>query len=322
MYEIEIKREKGRSPRASREKEKLRSEGVYGKEPRRKKRKASGPVSGVKGVIAFISVIVFSTALSTVAMHATNGVPLSETLLGSAVQTGEQGPCPQGMVFVDSGSGGFCIDEFENAPSSACPYATPSGSHDTEETIETAECGVVSHAEREPWRHVARHQAERLCSSAGKRLPTPEEWYLAALGTPSHTNENEAPVCNLDGSEPLTGSELPDCRSSVGAISMTGNVWEWVSGDVVSGEWEGRTLPESGYVSSVDSAGMPIETAREPQRSYGNAYARTKKDESVYGILRGGWWGSDTEGGIYAANAAVEPSFSGRAVGFRCARSL
>ena len=279
-------------------------------------------MGGLKGVAAFAVVIVPSTALSTVAMHATNGVPFSETLLGSAVKSGEQGPCPEGMVFVDSGSGGFCIDAYEASPDAACPYPAPARSGETAENLDAADCRPVSASDGVPWRYVARHQAEALCSSAGKRLPTPEEWYRAALGTPSYHDAAEEPVCNLDGTGPRPAEGLPECRSSAGASNMTGNVWEWVSGDVSGGEWNGRMLPESGYVVSVDGAGLPLETAPDPERSYGNTYAHTKDGDRVSGVLRGGWWGSGTDGGVYAINTTVAPSFAGRAIGFRCARSL
>src|SRR3989344_3194633 len=81
-----------------------------------------------------------------------------------------------------------------------------------------------------PWVNLSETQAMTLCAKNGKRLPTPGEWYRAALGTPDTiTNRNAECAIGLVGS----GSALPTgsrsgCVSSFGAYDMVGNVWEWV----------------------------------------------------------------------------------------------
>jgi formylglycine-generating enzyme required for sulfatase activity len=40
------------------------------------------------------------------------------------------------------------------------------------------------------------------------------------------------------------------------------------------------------------------------------------------GILRGGYWNSQSDAGQYAINITVPPSFSGEAAGFRCVKDL
>jgi formylglycine-generating enzyme required for sulfatase activity len=102
---------------------------------------------------------------------------------------------------------------------------------------------------------------------------------------------------------------------------MIGNVWEWVDGDVVNGEFDGREVPMAGYVSGVDSAGVPIGTQSQPDPAFNMDYFWSLSD-GVLGMIRGGYWGNDSDAGLYSINASIPPTFTGRSVGFRCAKSL
>lgn len=67
---------------------------------------------------------------------------------------------------------------------------------------------------------------------AGKRLPTEEEWHLAAQGTdgrkwPWGNDEPTAERVNLTGDGTLPVRSCPEGRSPYGCFHMSGNVYEW-----------------------------------------------------------------------------------------------
>lgn len=219
--------------------------------------------------------------------------------------------CPTGMVEVPTALTFACVDSYEASPTNQCPAAEPESAADTDTNLGAPNCQAGSVAGVLPWRYVNREQASRLCARAGKRLPSAREWYQFAIDTKEHT-------CNTHASLGKTGAAT-ECTSAFRVYDTVGNVWEWVSDDVIEGTYNNRALPDSGYVTKVDSGGVATEVARESDAAYGEDYLWNNSVGS-FGILRGGFYGGKADAGVYAVQAETPPNFSGEAVGFRCVR--
>jgi len=234
------------------------------------------------------------------------------TMLGQLVAT-DSGVCPVGMVEVPGALSFTCVDTYEAVAGDECPSAQPKGPMDTEVNLKNNNCAAVSEVEKEPWRFITREQAAIACARAGKRLPNADEWYTAALGTV------DSGACNIDSSQVNDTGNNQACRSAAGAEDMIGNVWEWVSDDVINGEYNSRSLPPEGYVAQVDNTGVPIVTDKKAADQFNQDYFWTKQ-EGIYGILRGGYYDSETDAGLYAVHAKTLPTSLGTAIGFRCVK--
>jgi formylglycine-generating enzyme required for sulfatase activity len=75
--------------------------------------------------------------------------------------------------------------------------------------------------------HVSYFEADAFANWAGKRLPTEEEWEVAASGVPVEGNLLESGrlhPATCENSEPKAKSEKPNRLSP---CQMFGDVWEW-----------------------------------------------------------------------------------------------
>jgi formylglycine-generating enzyme required for sulfatase activity len=258
--------------------------------------------------------------LATAALHAGDGSAALRHSL-TAMVSGGPAECPEQMVRVDGAGEPFCIDEFEVSAGSDCPYENPQSIQDSAQNLARRDCVPVAREEGTPWRFISRHQAQQACARAGKQLPSNEQWYHAALGSPAGVRAREH--CNLSGDrgQPALTGEHGQCTSRAGAYDMIGNVWEWVRGMANSGTFDGRRLPERGYVAQADAAGVPTQTATSAQPAYANDYTWIAH-RGTRGMMRGGFYRSGADGGLYSMNAARKPGYAGQAVGFRCVRVL
>ncbi len=251
--------------------------------------------------------------VSTLGIFASDGLRGIDNNMLGLTSGGESGPCRAGMVAMKQDVGILCVDIYEASPSEKCPHHNPVNLLETEKNANASECYAASVKGVQPWSYISLPQAQRMCAGAGKRLPKSDEWYRFALGTDSNS-------CIVKAvSRTNTGTE--GCVSSVGAFDVVGNMWEWVDETVQGNMFKERALPEEGYVSSVDASGVAITSAENPDELYGADYVWSK-NEGVFGMIRGGFYGSDTDAGLYTVNASVGTSFGSQGVGFRCVEDV
>lgn len=236
------------------------------------------------------------------------------TLLGQLIQTtpAQEGGCPAGMVSVPTAQSFTCVDRYEASVSDECPHQSPSNANQSAENLAQANCSAHSRQNVSPWTFITREQAQTACMKAGKRLPSSAELYFIAVGTPDIRS-----ACNIDSSGAKGTGSLSECKSALGAYDAIGNVWEWSTDDVIDGMYKERQLPESGYVQQVDSGGMAVMTADQPSELFYGDYFWSETS-GAYGVMRGGFYGSEEDAGVYAVHARIEPTTAGAAVGFRC----
>jgi formylglycine-generating enzyme required for sulfatase activity len=253
--------------------------------------------------------------LTTFSIDATDTLRGSQTALSIIAGQFSAENCPVDMVLVQGTAGDFCIDKYEVSVDDKCIIFEPKSTSDTAHNLADTKCKALSVAGEMPWTHVAQPQAVQLCAKEGKRLPTAIEWYEAVSGTPDNIN-----VCNLNGEIMATGASA-GCVSGAGANDLVGNVWEFTSSEVVDGLFENKSLPEEGYVEQVGADGLATVTSINPNNIYNQDYFWSKA-EGRFSIIRGGFYGSRLDGGIYAVHAANDINFASAAIGFRCVKSL
>lgn len=262
------------------------------------------------GVLRFFLVTLGIVALTSFSIDATDTLRGSQTALSQLADRWLSVECQSGTVPVPYQGAVLCVDVFTVSPGSACPHERPATQEQTTENINTPGCIPEPVSEAYPWTWVAQHQAESLCARAGKRLLTATEWYQAALGTP------DSDVCNTHGREARL-SGINQCVSGAGVYDMIGNVWELVAGEVIDRTYHDQLLPESGYIAGVNATGMPTESTPRPEHMFNYDYVWTHASGTRI-MMRGGYYGSGSDGGLYALHAAIEPTFVGNAIGFRC----
>lgn len=271
-------------------------------------------------LVVVISILVVSLSVDA-ADHRGN---FSQSIIGRLVAGEEEGPCPKDMVLVEYDGGAICIDQYEVSASQKCPYQDPANEKESTLNLNHPECQAVPVSGVTPWRNLTQIQAVNICAKAGKRLPTSEEWFAAAMGTPdkkSGWGKDDCQVSNNWSAQPgLTGSGA-DCVSYAGAYDMVGNVWEWVKGEITDGKYKENVMPENGYVKVASVDGLPLETDPDnPVEGYNDDYMWIK-NKGARGVARGGYWANGSEAGQYSFYAVTEPTFAGTGVGFRCVKS-
>jgi cation transport ATPase len=103
-----------------------------------------------------------------------------DSLLGAAFRAYSGSGCDDGMVFVGSSNGGFCVDAYEASTGEDCQYRDPQSRSESGDNLSLSACEPVSEPKQIPWRNITREQAALACARVEKRLPSSEEWYRAA----------------------------------------------------------------------------------------------------------------------------------------------
>ncbi len=263
-------------------------------------------------------------ALTVAAIRASDTwIPPSDELVAGTAASAKEARCPSEMAYVSDPGGGFCIDRYEASPSARCPHSAPKNQFETNDNLSQTACLPTSEKGGSPWVNLPLSQAMELCARVGKHLPSNAEWYRAALGTPDdYDPKSETNDCVLGRVGASVGEGTGGhsrCVSSSGAYDMVGNVWEWVDGSVSDGAYEGRELPDDGFVVEADQNGVPTKTAASSSPVFHGDYLYLRRD-GVMGMIRGGFWNLVEKAGVATVNATVPTSFIGSAVGFRCAR--
>ncbi len=256
-------------------------------------------------------IIVVSITLTTLGIGASDMLSgTSGSLLGQLIGSTPD-LCPDDMVPVTAALSFTCVDRYEVSAGPSCLHTNPASHIETLANLEQGTCQAVSTPGVSPWRFVTRAEAATVCALRGRRLPTAAEWYAFTLGTPPAS-------CNVTTNVLYPTGKNMNCISLPGVVDAVGNVWEWVSDDIIDGVYNGHSVPQSGYVTQVDAGGVATVTnTTQADTQFGSDYFWSDIN-GAYGMIRGGFYGSQSDGGVYAIQGATKPTFSGGAIGFRC----
>jgi formylglycine-generating enzyme required for sulfatase activity len=263
-----------------------------------------------KGILVIFGALII-TALGIDAADTLNG---SQGTLLSQVISKDGGICPPGMSVVTNVPTLTCVDTYEVSAGEKCPAQNPEQMLGTQQNIASKECMPDSKKDAQPWRFISRDQAMQMCARSGKRIPTSAEWYTLSLGM-----VNPEQVCNTASKQVSQTGAQSECVSPHGAYDLVGNVWEWVSDDVINGSYNNAQLPASGYVAQVDSTGMATMVQDAPHELFEKDYFWSRT-EGAYGVIRGGYYDSGSDAGVYTVHADTPPTSTSIGIGFRCVK--
>ena len=230
------------------------------------------------------------------------------------------------VVRVGSGPSAFWIDRFEDSVSGSPDGSGPrygattddygagfpaNGEWTERRYALSVQLPTAAGNANAPARNITWFQASAACRLAGKRLPTGDEWLLAAHGTPDPSDCRISPAA---GVREAGNSAL--CKSYWGAHDMIGNLWEWTS------EWTspGNLLSAtSGFADG--GVGWPAGFNSDQSENFpGQALVAgsTYRSGVPAAIVRGGSLNGGGEAGVFAISAIQSPALAGPSIGFRC----
>ena len=249
----------------------------------------------------------------------------------------QSGSCPEGYVLVAGNpdystptpSKNFCVMK----------YAASNGGNGA----------AVSRQGLTPWVNINRTSAANACAAIGEgyHLITNAEWMTIARdieADPANWNRGAGPVGtgtlsrgnSNSGAASVTGEDLNPylgtgitnddwTHKRTHTLStdeviwdMAGNVWQWVSDDLVTGQdrWQ----------EFSDQTKFPMQSQNRILYAPSGPYNSAQNIGKIYmfnggAVLRGGAWSNDTSAGVFAASLDLSASYSHGLVGFRCSVS-
>jgi formylglycine-generating enzyme required for sulfatase activity len=205
---------------------------------------------------------------------------------------------------------------------------------------------------------VSQIQAASYCSSIGAHLITNNEWQTIAWNAESqgvnwnggvvgtnfiysgHNDNNPANalVASADDTDGYNGTlnTAPSNQKRTLVLSngsiiwdMAGNLWQWTN-DTITGTnqpyggtagfaWREFTAITSWGTMTQSTAG-PSNNTWNSGKGIGQIYSDGSSNATIYGFIRGGYWGNGGYDGVEALYLHITPGNSTTYIGFRCAR--
>jgi formylglycine-generating enzyme required for sulfatase activity len=166
------------------------------------------------------------------------------------------------------------------------------------ESVESMDIASRFIGDNRPMESITWYVARAYCEARGGRLPTEAEWEYAARGPDSLIypwgnawNPDNVVWAETSGDETATVGSIPAGASWVGALDMSGNVWEWTS-----------------------SANTPY-----PYDVSDGREATDGDRADVIRVIRGGSFGNTDDTMRSTSRSWVEPFLLGGSIGVRCA---
>ena len=204
-------------------------------------------------------------------------------------------PTAPGMVYIPAGT--FLAGQ-DKKPASLKAFFIDETEVSNGDFCKTMACSVESGQEDLPKVGITVAEARAYAKQAGKRLPTTLEWERALRGTQGNLfpwgDQKDPSKANVSDNPAATHRLMPVRSFSGPLFNVIGNAWEMV---------EGPVTPSATAVAMFATVMTPPATAQEP-----------------WIAMRGGSFDRGLEAGFAYDAVSIPERFSGRDVGFRCAK--
>jgi hypothetical protein len=178
---------------------------------------------------------------------------------------------PDEMVKVGTGPQAFWIDRYEASvwdsyDSGATQYTTsyPSTFPANGQTTSDKLLVTLSESGDTPSSNISWYQANVACIASGKRLPSRQEWLMAAAATPNPgSSAGTGGLCVTNATGPRNNGGGTACVSTWGAQDMIGNLSEWTGDDplgVRGGNYTSSTAASAIELGAVTDLGTGAST--------------------------------------------------------------